>query len=818
MKGLTLARLRNTNFKEIYGKLVVGETKARIEFEKLLALAIIFINNKSNADISRLGYRILVFYCNFTKDYKPLYDVAINEGLIPVVKLIENLEKYKIKFESSFFRSFFSSYSENFKRGNIYLSDQQLELFSFFEENQDKTVSVVAPTSYGKSELIINTLTKRTNGNFCIIVPTKALLAQTKRRILQGNIASVKKIITHPEMYIEGEENITAVLTQERLLRLLRKNPTLSFDLIFVDEAHNLLEDDDRNVLLAATISILQKRNSNVVYKFLTPFLIDSTNLKVKYSDYTTESFKITEYIKTERFYIYDFREKKKYTMYDHFVDDFFKLNAGSFKDDVDFIFKNKSNKNLIYLNKPFDIEQLSSKIVSRLPDIESEKIEKACAELSEYMHGEYFLIKCIKKGFIYHHGSVPDNVRLYIENLFSTEKSMNYVITSSTLLEGVNLPVDRMFLLDNKKGRGNLSPAQFKNLIGRVCRFSEVFSPKDGSLEKLEPKIFLVVSNYFSDNANIEKFIQTCMKVDKKEKDEPTNVLLENVSITDRNITKKENADEFIENFEPGVISNYNKNYVQTEIGKLCFMNNISEIDIISNEQFMQDIADNYESKSIDSAEDVFEAFSEIFLPYIKEGDQYNNLRRLSFEESQRFYQMFLNWRIKNASYREMISSFLKYWSRVEKRHDTDVYVGRWGDKKRDGFRDLWTDIKEKTQPQRINLAIVRIKDEQDFLDNIFIKYIEVMNDIGILESDFYEKIKYGTSDKDKIALIKNGFSNGLANLIVNDYRNYVEIDTTLNTTTIKPLLIDMMVENNENEILIHEVKYNTKSQLQIN
>ncbi|ALA41014.1 DEAD/DEAH box helicase [Paenibacillus peoriae] len=812
MKGLTLARLRNTDFNQLYQKLVIGRIENRADYEKLLSLAIIFINEK-NSDISRLGYRILVFYCNLTKDYKPLYDIALNEGLIPIVKLIEKLEKYTMNFSTSFFNTFFSAFGENYKSGSNYLSDQQQELFSFFEENINETISVVAPTSYGKSELIISTLKKKDKGNACIVVPTKALLAQTKRRLIKGDIENLKKIITHPEMYIEGEENITAVLTQERLLRILRKNPDISFDMVFIDEAHNLLEDNDRSVLLAATISILEKRNNNVIFKFLTPFLIDDTNLKVKYSNYSPDSFRITEYIKTEKFYIYDFRAEKKFVMYDHFMDEFFTLDTGKFKDDIDFVLKNKTEKNLIYLNKPSDIERVSARLVTRLPVIESDKIEQACKEMSDYMHSDYFLIDCMRKGFIYHHGSVPDNVRNYIEHLFSTEKSMNFVITSSTLLEGVNLPVEKLFLLDNKKGRGKLSPAQFKNLIGRICRFSEIFSPINGSLEKLEPKIFLVGSSYFSTNANIENFIRDSMKVDKKIKDEPTNVLLKNVDITQNNSSRKEEADEFIENFEPGIITGYNKGHVQTEIGKLCFMNNISEIDIILNEHAMQGVADSIDPNSISTVEDIFNVFVDLFLSFIKAEENYDNLSRLDYVESRRFYQMFLNWRIKNASYKEMISSFLRYWSKVEKSGSSDVYVGRWGDKQRDGFRELWTDIKGKNRRQRVNLAIVRIKEEQDFLDNTFIKYIEVMNDLGILVDDFYEKIKYGTSNKDMIALIKNGYSSGLASLIVNDYRSHVEINSSLNTVLLRPSLIEEMSENGENDILIYEVKYNTKS-----
>lgn len=815
MKSLTLSRIRNTTFKNIYEKLILGKVQSKAEYRKLLSLAIIFINDET-LDVRRLGYRILVFYCNHTKDYKPLYDIALNEGLIPIVKLIENLEKYESNFKETFFGSFYSAYGENYRQGLIYLSDQQQELFAFFDEKIGETVSVVAPTSYGKSELIISSLRSRVRGNACIIVPTKALLAQTKQRLIKSGITNLNKIITHPEMFVEGEKNITAVLTQERLLRLLRKNPDLSFDLVFIDEAHNLLENTDRSILLAATISILEKRNTKVVFKFLTPFLIDSSNLNVKYSNYSLEAFRITEYIKTEKFYIYDFRNQKRFSVYDHFLDQFFSLDTGDFRDDVDFILRNKSEKNLVYLNKPFDIEKLSTRIVSRLSDIASQKIEQACNELSDYMHPDYFMIKCLRKGFIYHHGSVPDNVRIYIEHLFTTEKEMDFVITSSTLLEGVNLPVEKMFLLDNKKGRSLLSPSQFKNLIGRVNRFSEVFSPNNGNLEKLEPQIYLVGSEYFSSKANLESFIRVSMKVDKKIEDEPNNVLLKNVKITEGNEMKKNEADEFIENFEPGVISNYNRKHAQTELGKICFMNNISEIDIIKNEFSMQYMLGTYDLESINSAEGVFEAFVEIFLPYIRDHEDYKNLSRLSYKESQRFYQMFLNWRIKNATYREMINSFLKYWTKVETSNEsTDIYVGRWGDKKRDGHRELWTDIKQKTKQQRINLAIVRIKDEQDFLDNTFMKYIEVMNDVGILTTEFYELVKYGTTDKFKIALIKNGLSGGLANLIAADYQLYIEIDSSLNTFVIKPELVDKMIEKDESGIFIHEVRYNTKSNL---
>ena len=40
-------------------------------------------------------------------------------------------------------------------KDNICLSEQQDSLTKFFENKKDKTISIIAPTSYGKSELII---------------------------------------------------------------------------------------------------------------------------------------------------------------------------------------------------------------------------------------------------------------------------------------------------------------------------------------------------------------------------------------------------------------------------------------------------------------------------------------------------------------------------------------------------------------------------------------------------------------------------------------------------------------------------------------
>src|SRR5699024_4745478 len=221
----------------------------------------------------------------------------------------------------------------------------------------------------------------------------------------------------------------------------------------------------------------------------------------------------------------------------------------------------------------------------------------------------------------------------------------------------------------------------------------------------------------------------------------------------------------------------------------------------------------DKQKGLKIINIKEVFDLFTKLFLPFIDEGN--NNLKRLSHPETRDFYQMFLSWRIQNTPLSEMINRFLKYWKKIENKEDTLVYVGRWRDEKRDGYIPLWTDIKYKDKEKRINLAIVSIKEEKEFLDNIFIKYIEILNDLNVLDFEFYLKIKYGTSDKSKITMIRNGLSVPLTNLISEKYNDYILIDNYSNTVKINSHLITNMVQNQENNILIHEVSLNTKLHL---
>ena len=806
---LTLAKIKNTDFASLYDRFIVGEKLSQKQYEILLAIAICF-TNADDTNVQQLGYRIVVEYCNQTNDYIPLYEIAVNKGLYPVSKFIE--QHYIDDSKRNFFTEWNDAFTEQYVSGEICRSEQQNSLVHFFESKKDNTVSVIAPTSYGKSELIISAVKEYAGKRICVLTSTKALLIQTKKRVQQICKGIFPKIVVHPEMYNPNDPSCLAVLTQERLLRIFKKDPQLSFDCIIVDEAHEMLEDDSRSRTLANVIIVAQKRNPEVAFKFLTPFLVDSTNLKARYTTYDIEGFKVSEYIKTEKYFLCDLRNHTGLKLYDQFLNKYLPISDNrnlGFEEDV--VKAYSAGKNIIYLNKPMDIEKFALALADVLPEVDSELIQTACDNISEYLQPQYNLLTCLRKGIIYHHGSVPDAIRIYIEDLYKKDDAVRYVITSSTLLSGVNLPAERMFILDNKRGRSNLSHDSFKNLVGRVCRFSEIFSHETGNLHRLEPQIYLVFGKYFAQNANCESFLRNVAKVEQNYKDAVDNVLLSEAKIAADNEEKLRQASEFIENYENGVVEDYQERYTNTVAGKACIMNGITELDVFAYEVTIQQQVDAYQGESlkINDSNTLLETINELFIQHLSDNGA-ESLKRLENKEARNFYSMMFEWRVKNKSYAEMISLFVGYWYQLYKKdRNVMVYVGKWGDVKRPGSNVArYTKFVGKNRTQVVNLAIVRIKEEQDFIDNTLIKYVEVLHDLDLIEDRFYAQIKYGTDDERTICLIKNGLSLSSAMLLMKKYGEYLQIDIPASTVVYGENLVPEMIKAKENQIHIYEIQ----------
>ncbi|WP_170972990.1 helicase-related protein [Citrobacter sp. wls718] len=121
-------------------------------------------------------------------------------------------------------------------------------------------------------------------------------------------------------------------------------------------------------------------------------------------------------------------------------------------------------------------------------------RIDNLCSFLESEIHPLYSLVRSLKKGVAFHHGGLLDVARLEVEDLFVDGAIRNLVCTS-TLLQGVNLPADRMIVISPKIGDYELSHFDFLNLIGRAGRintslYGEIFCIQLVDEEWAEDKI----------------------------------------------------------------------------------------------------------------------------------------------------------------------------------------------------------------------------------------------------------------------------------------------------------------------------------------
>ena len=107
MSKAPLRSLRNSDFFSLYQVLLKRGKLNTAQAETLLTAAVIFLNH-DNSDIVALGYRIVVMYANLTRDFLPLYDVAIGRGYMPIVASAQS-ELSEGEDNVHFFPEYFSS-------------------------------------------------------------------------------------------------------------------------------------------------------------------------------------------------------------------------------------------------------------------------------------------------------------------------------------------------------------------------------------------------------------------------------------------------------------------------------------------------------------------------------------------------------------------------------------------------------------------------------------------------------------------------------------------------------------------------------------
>ncbi|MEH6652892.1 DEAD/DEAH box helicase family protein [Loktanella salsilacus] len=811
-----IGKIRRGSMFPVYIKLFDG---APLELNEKIALLSIAIEcQKSSDEISQnLGYRIIAAYTKRFKDFDPLLQISANHGYAPLVdSIIKKLSVDDIDRLGALSIEMLDATMELYENDGIVLTDDQWGIRNFFEASDNKSVSIVAPTSFGKSELIVEFCRRNQKRNICILVPTKSLIAQTRKRILtsakearQVGADWSPEVVLHPEAFRRSENGSLCIYTQERLFRHFIMFGESVFDDLLVDEAHNMFGKGHREVLLNQILTLHRARAEAVGKisntKFFTPFLVNPDSLSLRYQHREVEGRKITKSIKSEVFYIADLKENSDLSIYDHYFDKLHKISDLECDSTEDYIASSDAGKNIVYQNRPVKIELMARTLLRILPSVDGdEEISTAVKAIREYVHPQYLLGECIEKGMIYHHGSVPDIVKLYVESVFSEISAARFIICSSTLLEGVNIPATKLFLPTVNIGRGVLNTSQFNNLIGRVCRYKEIFKGGELDEELLLPEIHLIVnSDYMHNNINPKKFLSDRLKVDKKKVDNNENPLL-SLDYEKLPAGSKEEADTFLDVIDPTVRKVDKVRSARTSVGYLSFTHNIYELDILEHERDIE--IDVNEFGIIDDIDKFLLFVATIFISRVGDKSKYFDLLRLEHDGARAFYSMLMRWKLDHLPLAQMVDRFVSYWNDV----GGTVFVGRWGDyQQQEDFFPRYVVWNEKTDAEKVNLAIVRIKDEQDFIESALSKYVDLVGDLKIIDPDLYLSLKYGTSDELEIELIKSGFNGLLAKHLLENYSEYVNFTSgEFSNFTFEDEILDVMRENDENEILIFEVK----------
>ncbi len=373
------------------------------------------------------------------------------------------------------------------------LTDFQRELWRDLQSGA--SVGVSAPTSAGKSFVVLAHLEERAKigGAFraVYLVPSRALITQIADSISTWALRLSENPVALLTMPLPADAALPArsifVFTQERLHLTQINHPTLSFDLIVVDEAHAIAEAP-RGILLAAALDEALRRSPNAQVLFASP---NVSNTEVYGSYFRLQGFRArTTTVKAvaQNILFVDSPPARKKLASIRTQ----RSEAGTAVAQVALVKRptTASEKlisvslavgggapSLVYANGPDVAEKIAGGLANGLPE---EKDDDSLMELADFVeeavHPDYALAHAVRHRVGFHYGRIPAPVRKAVEIAFS-DGSLQYLVTTSTLLQGVNFPAKNLFICDPRQGDSDaMLPVDFWNLAGRAGRLGKEF------------------------------------------------------------------------------------------------------------------------------------------------------------------------------------------------------------------------------------------------------------------------------------------------------------------------------------------------------
>ncbi len=387
--------------------------------------------------------------------------------------------------------------AENSLSENHLLTDFQYKLYSAL--GVEESLSVSAPTSAGKSHILnldlIRRLEKETNACIVYIVPTRALVAEVVTRVrnalrMDGLENIAVRTAPFPVLQKEKYRGVVFVLTQERLLRLLSESSQdVAITSLIVDEAHEL-QKGKRGILLQNSIDLAIRKFPHASIFFASP-LIKNPNYLLDVFNRSRNGRYFTEEVSpvSQNVILISEVARKKNKINVELIAGGKNIQLGHA--DIGFAFRGakmqqkarfaaeicKSEESvIIFADDASSAEECAEAIANIQIDFNvTDEIKDFINFIKSEIHPEYPLINCLKRGVAFHYGDMPSIVRGGVERIFK-EGKIRYLCSTSTLLQGVNLPAKHIVIENPHLGPNAMGRADFRNLAGRAGRLLQEF------------------------------------------------------------------------------------------------------------------------------------------------------------------------------------------------------------------------------------------------------------------------------------------------------------------------------------------------------
>lgn len=424
------------NVQEIKAQLADRDAIAKQPFRLLQEIARLF-NAGSEHEAREMVLRALEHRDAFV-NYQSVLDSLVRElGLFPYI------EEDSLSLEDSIAYEYHRPLQMS---EPIVFHREQAEIYRRLLDGDNIILS--APTSFGKSKIIDAIIASRKFKNIVVIVPTLALIDETRRRL--STFSSLFKIITQVSQQ-PATTNIF-VFTAERA-NVYEYFPKIDF--FVIDEFYKigaLAEDQKRTVALNQAFYKLSKGGAQ--FYLLGPC--------VKHIPEGLEN----------RFHCSFFK-----TTFATVASDEVRVKPGSnpLQTLCDLVKILQGESTLIFCKSPKSTNEVAQALLAANVSEESSETDPAVTWMKQNFHHEWLLPRAIHNGIGIHHGRLPRSLAQYVVRAFNREQ-IHVLACTSTLIEGVNTKAKNVIIYDNAIAREKIDFFTFNNIRGRSGRMFEHF------------------------------------------------------------------------------------------------------------------------------------------------------------------------------------------------------------------------------------------------------------------------------------------------------------------------------------------------------